>query len=125
MKIHKVYSTPSGELFLKCMSKENNAQQFYLFKTNRKTNLNAKQGRCILSLPYKIILHFHHHNHIIVIIIIIIIIINIIIIIIINKILTYLHKTTLLVCSTVHFCYCQELIKINDKNNLCYIAIKM
>ena len=82
------------------MSKENNAQQFYLFKTNRKTNLNAKQGRCILSLPYKIILHFHHHNHIIVIVIIIIIIIIniiIIIIIIINKILTYLHKTTLYV----------------------------
>ena len=45
MKIHEVYSTRSGEFFLKHISKENNAQQFYLFKTNRKINLQAKQGK--------------------------------------------------------------------------------
>ena len=46
------------------MSNEHNAQQFYLFITDIKTNLHAKQGRCILFLPYKIILNFRHHNHI-------------------------------------------------------------
>ena len=65
MKIHEVYSTPSGELFRKHMSKENSAQQFYLFKTNRKINLHVKQGTLVLFLPYKIILNFRHHNHII------------------------------------------------------------
>ena len=38
----------------------------------------------------------------------------------------YISNKTLLIYSTIHFYHCQELNdKDNDKNNLCYIAIKM
>ena len=55
MKIHEVYSTRSGEFFLKHMSKENNAQHSFIYlKPTEKPTCKQSKGNISFSCHTKL-----------------------------------------------------------------------